>query len=135
LSQQANDVDVEPDTVSRKLANAGATPVAQECWAVAIRNNSRRPIRNVAGRIKISADSQFQLADQACVANDKEPFRLEDGKSVDLVRAGSRAGFGFAYTTREFPRADIAVRFTDDAGLHWQIDHDLHLSPIKQRDW
>ena len=30
----------------------------------------------------------------------------------------------------------MKVRFTDDAGLHWQIDPDLHLERPKTRnDW
>jgi len=28
----------------------------------------------------------------------------------------------------------MKVRFTDDAGLHWQIDHDLHLEKLEHRD-
>jgi hypothetical protein len=27
------------------------------------------------------------------------------------------------------------VRFTDDAGLHWEIDNDLHLKKLDSRDW
>jgi hypothetical protein len=27
----------------------------------------------------------------------------------------------------------VEVRFTDDAGLHWQIDHDLHLEKLLDR--
>jgi hypothetical protein len=28
------------------------------------------------------------------------------------------------------------VRFTDDAGLYWQIDYDLRLEPLNDRnDW
>jgi hypothetical protein len=30
----------------------------------------------------------------------------------------------------------MTVRFTDDAGLHWQIDPDLHLKKLNdRRDW
>lgn len=30
----------------------------------------------------------------------------------------------------------ISARFTDDAGLHWEIDHHLHLEKIENRaDW
>jgi hypothetical protein len=28
----------------------------------------------------------------------------------------------------------LTLRFTDDAGLHWQIDHDLHLRKLDNRD-
>jgi hypothetical protein len=29
----------------------------------------------------------------------------------------------------------MTLRFTGDAGLHWQIDHDLHLEKLDNRDW
>ena len=29
----------------------------------------------------------------------------------------------------------VAVRFTDDAGLHWEIDRDQHLKRLADRDW
>jgi hypothetical protein len=32
------------------------------------------------------------------------------------------------------PDATMTARFTDDAGLHWQIDHDLHLEKLDSRD-
>jgi hypothetical protein len=36
---------------------------------------------------------------------------------------------------REFPDATVVARFTDDAGLHWQINHDLHLERLADRGW
>jgi hypothetical protein len=30
--------------------------------------------------------------------------------------------------------ARVTMRFTDDAGLHWQIDHDMHLEKLDNRD-
>jgi hypothetical protein len=30
----------------------------------------------------------------------------------------------------------VTARFTDDAGLHWQVDPDLHLKKLPDRsDW
>lgn len=29
----------------------------------------------------------------------------------------------------------MTARLTDDAGLDWQIDHDLHLAKLDSRDW
>ncbi|HET6192244.1 MAG TPA: hypothetical protein VFE59_35200 [Trebonia sp.] len=29
----------------------------------------------------------------------------------------------------------VAVRFTDDAGLHWETDRDQHLRRLAERDW
>jgi hypothetical protein len=30
---------------------------------------------------------------------------------------------------------DAAARFTDDAGLPWQLDDDLRLEKLDHRDW
>jgi hypothetical protein len=35
---------------------------------------------------------------------------------------------------KQHPEARMTVRFTDDADLHWQIDQDLHLKPLDNRD-
>jgi len=33
------------------------------------------------------------------------------------------------------PDGRVIARFTDDAGLHWQIDQDLHLERLSEREW
>jgi hypothetical protein len=33
------------------------------------------------------------------------------------------------------PEGRMTARFTDDAGMHWQIDPDLHLGKLNSRDW
>jgi hypothetical protein len=56
--------------------------------------------------------------------------------SVRVIRPGERYGFAFELN---FHRALIGslgeVRFTDDAGRHWQLDEDGHLMPLQDRDW
>ena len=53
-----------------------------------------------------------------------------------LIRAGQRYGFVFEIRSNKVLIGDgIAVRFTDDAGLHWQIDHEQHLKKLDKRDW
>jgi len=53
-----------------------------------------------------------------------------------VVRAGQTCAFSFNCDPRSCPNATAAVRFTDDAGLHWQINHDLHLAELDKRtDW
>jgi hypothetical protein len=37
------------------------------------------------------------------------------------------------YDVEANSNARLAVRFTDDAGLHWQIDQDLHLEQLDNR--
>jgi hypothetical protein len=34
----------------------------------------------------------------------------------------------------QYPDAWLTARFTDDAGLHWQIGHDLDLKKLANRD-
>ncbi len=52
-----------------------------------------------------------------------------------VLTAGSKAGFVFEVTAREYPGLLAWVRFTDDAGLHWEVNTDLHLEKLKSRDW
>jgi hypothetical protein len=48
---------------------------------------------------------------------------------------GEAYGFVFEITAHRALMDSEVVRFTDDAGLHWQIDHDLHLERLSDRDW
>ena len=57
-----------------------------------------------------------------------------EGSTVPLIRAGSQYGFLLRFDIEKNPDARIAARFTDDAGLHWQIDQDLHLESLDKRD-
>lgn len=54
--------------------------------------------------------------------------------TIPLVRADETGGLVFPVGTTLNPDARMTVRFTDDAGLHWQIDHDLHLEKLDNRD-
>ena len=53
---------------------------------------------------------------------------------VEFVRAGEAAAFIFEVDPSSYAEARMSARFTDDAGLHWQINHDLHLEPLDNRD-
>ena len=42
---------------------------------------------------------------------------------VAIVRINHSYGFAFSVGVRnEYPMAEVTVRFTDDVGLHWQLD-------------
>ena len=61
---------------------------------------------------------------------------LSDGSHIPLVRAGEEASFVFETGAEEYPKARVTARFTDDPGLHWQVDPDLHLEKLPDRsDW
>ena len=51
------------------------------------------------------------------------------------IRPEEAYGFVFDVKVHRVSFANELVRFTDDAGLHWQIDRDLHLEPLAERDW
>ena len=53
---------------------------------------------------------------------------------IPLIRSDERGSFIFAVGTEQDPEARMTLRFTDDADLHWQIDHDLHLEKLDNRD-
>jgi hypothetical protein len=53
---------------------------------------------------------------------------------VARVRPGEGAGFVFIHEMVKYPNAQMTLRFTDDAGQHWQIDHDEHLEKLDDRD-
>jgi hypothetical protein len=59
---------------------------------------------------------------------------LSDGAQIPLIRAGEAASFVFTAGTEEHPKAQVTARLTDDAGLHWQVDPDLHLEKLGDRD-
>jgi len=63
-----------------------------------------------------------------------EPRRWLAMDHVHILRAGGKAGFAFPFAVAEYPQPQYWVRFTDDAGLHWQIDPDLHLEKLANRD-
>jgi hypothetical protein len=54
---------------------------------------------------------------------------------MPVLRAGRQAGFVWALTAEQYPQVIPWLRFTDDAGLHWEIGVDLHLEKLASRDW
>lgn len=56
--------------------------------------------------------------------------------SARVIRAGETYGFAFELNSHRVPiGGNGEARFTDDAGLHWQLDDDLHLEQVPNRDW
>ncbi len=55
--------------------------------------------------------------------------------TMRVLRSGHTAGFVWTFTLARYPEIVPTARFTDDAGLHWQIDADLHLEKLAERDW
>jgi hypothetical protein len=53
-----------------------------------------------------------------------------------VIKAGASGGFIWSSGDKpDLQGSQFWVRFTDDAGLHWEIDNDLHLEKLPERDW
>jgi hypothetical protein len=101
-----------------------------------VENLSARPIRDVVCRIKPLPEQGFGW--EAVTVGEMVPggmppgtelfYDPREGGRVPLVRLGKKYGLKFPIPFASHPDAQMKVRFTDDAGLHWEIDPDLHLS-------
>jgi hypothetical protein len=99
-----------------------------------VSNESRRPIQNVGCKYgPYFAVMVGQLVDQPGT-----PSRLIDSlprASAGVIRAGETYGFAFELNSRRVPIGRQGeARFTDDAGLHWRLDDDLHLKQLPDRE-
>ncbi len=106
---------------------------------IVITNGSRRPIRNVAARRDAGSGEGPRPASRFGEYYDGEYINVAEGSHIDVVRAGNKVGFPFPAlmpgVVEHTAETKIEARFTDDAGLHWHIDNELHLRQIKRRDW
>jgi hypothetical protein len=119
-----------------------------------VSNQSRRPIKNVVCRIGFPSDparfldgtppDDIKLAVLVgrLAAPDASGDRAPDTvvQPVPLsdwspVHPGEQYGFVFGVSPLKVLMQEATVRFTDDAGLHWQIDLDQHLEQLPDRDW
>ena len=109
---------------------------------VVVTNNSDRPVRDVASQIEVvEVDQTTRQRKAADVYGEigksmREPFKAQGrDRSMPVLRARHTAEFVWSFTAAQYPRLLLWVRFTDDAGLHWEIDTSLHLQQLKHRDW
>ncbi|MBS2553451.1 hypothetical protein KGQ19_42025 [Catenulispora sp. NL8] len=105
-------------------------------------NNSARPIRNVMGRVTVGGagtDWTFPVevyeADvnaEGQVANTVQTQNLP----IQIMRKRTIREFLFDLTAKNNRCAAYLLRFTDDAGWHWEPTDDMHLTQISDRsDW
>lgn len=142
--EQANAVLFEwwPANQVTVIGSVGV-PLAWSGSAVlVVENASRRRILNAACRIEPSAGTSLTLAAEhvgALTAAQGSSYRAminapSEGGTVAIIRAGGRFGFLFRFDLEGHAGVRLAARFTDDVGLHWQIDQDLHLQQLSNRD-
>jgi hypothetical protein len=121
-----------------------------------VTNESRRPISNVVCRIGGAPDADTIFPREAGRASDlailvgrlavpKAAAGRDSGEIIHLgeprrdMRIGPGETRGFVFEINAHRSLGlvslVAVRFTDDGGMHWQIDIDQHLQQIPDRDW
>lgn len=119
-----------------------------------VSNESRRPIKNVRCRIgsdsgihdlfsDTRSESEYAVLARPVRAPDTTGSQASDTvihpsppRSWLRIRPGETYGFVFEINVHRGLELVpvIAVRFTDNAGLHWQIDRDQHLTRLPHRD-
>jgi hypothetical protein len=145
--QQAEMIDLGPGSIRTTIPGL-VTDEDSRAWRVNIANGSSRPIRDAAGRIEAAPGDAPQQATLAAVYVEFTPGPLTpsggsrrtlieppERPDIPLIKAGSTGVLIFPVGAKANPNVWFTVRFTDDAGLHWQIDHDLHLEKLDNRDW
>ena len=149
--QQANLVDVTPRVVNGAQAGVLAAEDTLSVHAVMVTNGSGRPIRDVVATICTdhpsfkASPSRLNFAHRigefvdAALAPGTTAEQLMTSENTDRLRvlpARRRGAMVFPFNTRDYLNPKFTVRFTDDAGLNWQIDNDLHLTGLDSRaDW
>jgi hypothetical protein len=126
-----------PDYSLEYVDGFKVSPGEQVHMAV-VSNDSRRPIQHVVckyggstaviiGRLVDDSDAPGEQPDLI------QPIPLS---SAQVIRTGETYGFAFEINSHRVPIGGHGeARFTDDAGLHWQLDDDLHLEEVPNRDW
>jgi hypothetical protein len=115
-----------------------------------VKNGWYRPVNNVVCRLQTEQNGAMY---SACLVARRAPVppspfpnsptaanldgytlvdRVEDTK-IRLLKAGDVVEFVFVYDVASH-QGIFTLRFTDDAGLHWQVDDDLHLQQLADRD-
>jgi hypothetical protein len=106
---------------------------------VRVTNNSHRPIRDLDCRIVSDKDGELITLPEK--AGEMQEKKLQNGSNwvlpdkgvalgewCNVLRSRGHAGFLMPKPPGSSQRA--LLRFTDDAGLRWQLDNELHLERI-----
>lgn len=101
-------------------------------------NNSRRPIRALDCKILSEEDSGVIALPLQAGEMQENPRKAGDwvlpkdgvapGEWCNVLRPGGHAGFIMSAPPGSDQKA--LLRFTDDAGLRWNLDNELHLERI-----
>lgn len=146
--QQADLVDLQQfwqsELVPDVVDSSGLT--GKEYWhTTEVINDSRRPIRDIAARLKPSPDAslvapvmiaRFAAGSETITGRrSRSLIKSYEETNVELARPGAAWSFVFPCIANATDVVSTVIRFTDDVGLHWQIDENLHLTKIRRRNW
>lgn len=135
LRRQAEQIDITPAEHGQMHEGLGKYVTH---LSLHVENASERPIRNVGcrawtgeGQRAPSGTCQFVDSDGRWIATEQTP-----GSGLEVLRRHAAIDFVFG-SVEDLGRGLVYVlRFTDDAGLHWQLDDTMHLVKIADRtDW
>jgi hypothetical protein len=145
--KQANRIDVSATQIDGAQARVLPPDKDEPVHMVVVTNNSKRPIRDVTckarGQYPDGTVTPQKLADNCgemmiygIGQSMREAFSPRaGGASMVVLRADRAVGFVWGLPVLQYPAFQLWVRFTDDAGLHWEIDTVLHLQKLARRDW
>ena len=79
--------------------------------------------------------ADFKAAEFVPIVEETD-FVLFDEKVIHLLASGETWGFVVAIPLETSQKAPWpTVRFTDDAGLRWQVTDDKSIASADERDW
>ena len=138
---------------SQEDASEFAVAPGETVHMAIVSNESHRPIKSVVCKAAnlpeteplIAPDYSYSAVMVGRLVNqrfgpEREPPNVSLIEEIPTSRArrirpGEAYGFVFEIKVHRHLMDSEVARFTDDAGLNWQIDHDLHLKPLHDRDW
>lgn len=140
--QQADRIDLSftyGAAIRFRMSDPDEAAPAGDRLTLVVRNGSRRPIRRVRCEVQPLEGKPPIFALIGSADAHAEPDRLHDftvynpspGFRANLMAAGELRAFVFDYDV--LGGLFYTAEFTDDAGLHWRIDQDLHLQKLERR--
>lgn len=133
--RQAEQIDVEHAMYAAARVDDLISPCGM-FWLVQLSNRSPRPVRGIACQLPAEYEEAVVKAAWFDPAEPEPGFGLVDNKVIPLIASEDSWGFVVAIPPETPQRVPgPLVRFTDDAGLHWQVTDDKSIAPVDERDW
>jgi hypothetical protein len=145
--EQANQVNVSMRGIDGAQAKVLPEDKGELVHMAVVANGSNRPIREVSAKIEVIRRDGARFDKMADTYGEVVAFGLGAGAEAEtfvfqqhastmpVLVSNRKAAFVWPFTAPDHPNLLSWVRFTDDAGLHWEIDTSLHLTRLDNRDW